>query len=309
MSVATSAPKIGYSSRIGPAATAIQQTVFGRVEVTIVSDTNPQLLWSTDQLRDNLSNPRIVIMDLRPPEAYANSHIPGARSFDIFGISLIDTRPEALHAFLWIIEHLIQARGVQSDSIVVIYDDISGMRSARLFWFLEYFGHPEVHMLNGGFNAWTAAGLPTTHEASIPKAGNFKMNPRPELLATVDDVASRLHSSSSVIVDTRSVGEYTGQVVRSARGGAIPEAVHLEWTENLDERGFFKTADALRKMYAERNIRPDLEVIPYCQGGYRAAHTYLALRLIGYPQVRNYLGSWGEWGNRLDLPIEHPKSS
>jgi thiosulfate/3-mercaptopyruvate sulfurtransferase len=95
--------------------------------------------------------------------------------------------------------------------------------------------------------------------------------------------------------------------VRSARGGAIPGAVHLEWTQNLDDKGFLKNADELKQMYADRNISPDHEVIPYCQGGYRAAHTFLALRLIGYTRVRNYLGSWGEWGNRPDLPIEHSK--
>jgi thiosulfate/3-mercaptopyruvate sulfurtransferase len=134
------------------------------------------------------------------------------------------------------------------------------------------------------------------------------MKPRPELLATAEDVLDQLHSKDSVIVDTRSDDEYTGQVVRSARGGAIPGAVHLEWTHNLDENGFFKPSDALKQMYEERNILPNLDVIPYCQGGYRAAHTYLALRLIGYPRVRNYLGSWAEWGSRLDLPIEHPKS-
>jgi thiosulfate/3-mercaptopyruvate sulfurtransferase len=308
LSLGTSAPKIGYSSRIGRTAAAIRQTGFGRFGATIVSYTNPHLLWSTDQLRDNLTDPRVVIMDLRPPEAYANSHIQGARSFDIFGISLIDTRPQALEAFLWIIEHLIQSHGINSDSVVVIYDDIAGMRSARLFWFLEYFGHNDVHVLNGGFNAWTAANLPTTHEASVPKPGNFKMNRRPELLATADDVLSRLHSKDAVIVDTRSDAEFTGQVVRSARGGAIPGSVHLEWIHNLDDKGFFKSSDDLRKLYADRNILPGTEVIPYCQGGYRAAHTYMALRLIGYPRVRNYLGSWGEWGSRLDLPIEHPKS-
>src|SRR2546428_3758367 len=149
---------------------------------------NPHLLWSVEELKSRLTDPKLVLMDLRPPEAFANGHIPGARSFDIFGISLIDTRPEPLNAFLWVIEHLIQAKGVNQDSTVVVYDDIAGMRSARLFWFLEFFGHTDVHMLNGGHNAWAAAGLPLTHQAVIPQPGNFKMNPRRELLATVDDV-------------------------------------------------------------------------------------------------------------------------
>jgi len=268
---------------------------------------NPHLLWSVDELKSRLHDPRLVLMDMRPPEAYSNGHIPSARSFDIFGISLIDTRPEPLKAFLWMIEHIIQAKGVNDDSTVVVYDDIAGMRSARLFWFLEFFGHDDVHMLNGGFNAWRDAGLPLTHEATVPKGGNFKMKPLAGRIATVDDVLQKLRSPSAVVVDTRSDAEYTGQLVRAKRGGAIPGAVHLEWTRNLDDKGFFKSADDLKKMYEERNITPDKQVIPHCQGAYRSAHTYLALRLIGYPNVRNYLGSWGEWGNRDDLPIEHPE--
>ena len=267
---------------------------------------NPHLLWSVDELKARLPDPKLVLVDMRPPEAYSNAHIPGARSFDIFGISLIDTRPEPLNAFLWIIEHLIQAKGINNDSTVVAYDDIAGMRSARLFWFLEFFGHDEVHLLNGGFNAWQAACLNVTHEATIPKAGNFKMNQRPDRLATVDRVLSRLNTPSAVIVDTRSDDEYIGKLVRAKRGGAIPGAVHLEWTRNLDAKGSFKSADELKKMYSDHGITPEKEVIPHCQGAYRSAHTYLALRLIGYPNVRNYLGSWGEWGNREDLPIEHP---
>jgi thiosulfate/3-mercaptopyruvate sulfurtransferase len=271
-----------------------------------VNYTNPHLLWTVDELKSRLQDPRLVIMDLRPPEAYSNGHIPGARSFDIFGISLIDTRPEPLRAYLWIIEHLIQAKGINSDSTVVLYDDVAGMRSARLFWFLEFFGHEDVHILNGGFNAWQESGLPITQEAMIPTPGNFKMKQRRELLATADDVLAGLGNPSTVIVDTRTDEEYTGQLVRAARGGAVPGAVHLEWTNNLDARGFFKSAGELTQMYASRGIRPENEVIPHCHGGYRSAHTYVALRLIGYPKVRNYLGSWGEWGNRQDLPIEHP---
>ncbi len=268
---------------------------------------NPHLLWSVDELKSRLADPKLAVMDMRPPEAYANGHIPGARSFDIFGISLIDTRPQPLEAFLWIIEHLIQAKGINSESTVVAYDDIAGMRSARLFWFMEFFGHDDVHVLNGGFNTWQATGLPVTHEAAIvPEPGNFKMKPRAQRLATADEVQSKLGDPSVVIVDARTDAEYTGQLVRAKRGGAIPGAVHLEWTNNLDAKGFLKSADELTKMYADRKITPDKEIIPHCQGAYRSAHTYLALRLLGYPNVKNYLGSWGEWGNRLDLPIEHP---
>jgi thiosulfate/3-mercaptopyruvate sulfurtransferase len=106
-------------------------------------------------------------------------------------------------------------------------------------------------------------------------------------------------------MDTRSDGEWTGQLVRAARGGRIPGAIHLEWTQNLDANGAFKPADELQGMYSKLGVMPEREAIPYCQGGYRAANTYLALRLLGFPRVRNYLGSWGEWGNRLDLPIDN----
>lgn len=270
---------------------------------------NPHLLWTVDELKTRLDDPRLVLMDMRQPEAFSNGHIPGSRSFDIFGISLIDTSPAPLRAFLWIIEHLLQFKGVNDDSIVVVYDDISGMRSARLFWLLELFGHPAVHMLSGGHNAWVSAGLPLTQSAAIPSAGNFKIKLRPELLATADDVLSSLGVAGSVIVDTRSEGEHTGKVVRAARGGSIPGAVHLEWTNNLDAAGSFKPAEELSAMYEALGVTKEKTVIPHCQGAYRSAHTYLALRLIGYPDVRNYIGSWGEWGNRPDLPIEIPSKS
>lgn len=269
-----------------------------------MTGSGPDLLISPQDLYEELSDPRLVVLDLRPPELYANGHVPGARSLDIFGISLIDTRPDPLRAFLWIIEHLIGAKGVQPDSRVMVYDAVSGERAARLFWFLEFFGHDAVSMVDGGFTAWESGRWPVAVRAEPAARGSFKAKPRRDLLATADDILERLGDPGTAIVDARSAAENRGELVRSAQGGRIPGAVHLEWTENLDETGRFKPAAQLRDQYTAIGVTPDREVIPYCQGGYRSANTYVALRIAGYPRVRNYLGSWGEWGNREGLPIE-----
>ncbi|MCC7007217.1 MAG: hypothetical protein IT184_00215 [Acidobacteria bacterium] len=139
---------------------------------------------------------------------------------------------------------------------------------------------------------------------SIPWRG-WHGEGRRERLATWQDVQARLGSRETTIVDTRSEDEYRGRLVRARRGGAIPGAVHLEWTQNLTPEGEFKAPEDLRALYARHGITPDREAVTYCQGGYRAAHTYLALRLLGFPRVRNYTGSWKEWGDRDDLPIVH----
>jgi thiosulfate/3-mercaptopyruvate sulfurtransferase len=180
------------------------------------------------------------------------------------------------------------------------------MRAARAFWFLEYLGHERVQLLDGGFNRWTREGLPVSRDAQPPSKSTWEGTPQESRVATWRDVNERLANHNVVIVDTRSDDEYFERAVRAKRGGAIPGAVHIEWTNNLDEDSAYKPADALREMYERAGVTPDKEVITYCQGGYRAAHTYLALRLLGYPRVRNYTGSWKEWGDREDLPIEHP---
>lgn len=247
-----------------------------------------------------------LLLDLRPAEAFAAGHLPGAVHLDLFGVSIVDTDEAPLNAFFWIIEHLLASRGVSADVSVVVYDDQSGIRAARAFWFLEYFGHPNVRLLDGGYAAWTHAGLPTTRDAEKPKGTNWTGTRETERLATWRDVKNRLGNPDAIILDTRNDGEFCGTEVRAARGGAIPGAVHLEWTNNLAEHGAFKPAETLRTMYERAGVTPDREVVTYCQGGYRAAHAYLALRLLGYPRVRNYIGSWKEWGDRTDLPIEHP---
>ena len=248
-----------------------------------------------------------LLLDLRPAEEFAAGHLAGAFHIDLWGVSLIDTSEAPLRAFMWMIGHLFSLRGVTPDHPVVVYEATSGMRAARVFWFLEYLGHPNVRVLDGGVSAWTRAGLPLTTVAVPPTPSKWHGEPNPEVLATAADLSARLGKLETAIIDARSDAEYYGEEVRAKRGGAIPGAVHLEWKNNLTADGTFKSATELRAMYEALGITPDREVVTYCQGGYRAAHTYLALRLAGFPRVRNYTGSWKEWGDREDLPIERPQ--
>jgi thiosulfate/3-mercaptopyruvate sulfurtransferase len=270
---------------------------------------NPQFLIDPAGLDARLreASPAPLVIDIRPAEQFAAGQIPGAVHIDLFGLSLVDTDPAPLKAFLWIIEHLFASRGVAADRPVVVYDEVSGNRAGRAFWFLDLFGHADVRVLDGGFGAWTRAGLPVSREPVAPVATEWHGARRTEILATWTDVRSRLGDPGTTLLDTRSCEEHCGTLVRAARGGAIPGSIPLEWTNNLGPDGGFKPAAELKAMYVDAGVTPDHEIITYCQGGYRGANSYLALRLIGYPKVRNYLGSWREWGDRLDLPIDVPQ--
>jgi len=264
-------------------------------------------LITPDALRAELDGPAPpLLVDARAAHEFSRGLIEGAVHFDVWGMSLIDTSEAPLRAFMWMVGHLCALRGIAPERPVVVYEQNSGVRAARVFWFLEYFGHPNVRLLDGGLDRWTRDGGSLTREAVAPTASTWHGNPMPGRVATWTDVRELLHDASVAIVDTRSRDEYLGKTVRALRGGAIPGAVNIEWTQNLAPDGRYKTAEELKDLYAPAGVTPDKTVVTYCQGGYRAAHTYLALRILGYPHVQNYTGSWKEWGDRADLPIEYP---
>jgi thiosulfate/3-mercaptopyruvate sulfurtransferase len=271
---------------------------------------NPGLLVTPRALAaalEGASSRRPLLLDLRPPDAYVAGHIQGAVHIDLWGVSLVDTDPAPLGAFMWMIAHVLAGHGVDASTPVVVYDDQSGVRAARAFWFLEYFGHPLVQMLDGGFNAWIKEALPVTRDAAPATTTEWTGARNAHMLATWKDVRHALGRNDVVILDTRTDEEYLGTAVRARRGGAVPGAVHIEWNRNLTADGDFKPAAELEKMYVDAGVTPDREVITYCHGGYRAAQSYLALRLLGYPRVRMYIGSWKEWADREELPVEVPK--
>lgn len=258
----------------------------------------------------------VTILDLRPAEDFAFGHIGGARHLDIYGFSLNNSAPEPLEAFLAMFQGPFGARGVSRERPVVVYDHESGERAACAVWLLTVLDHPNVRLLDGGSNAWFAVGQPLVRvgeaEAPVdpakapPTPPPFAAGRRPEFLATRFDVANAIGDDNTVILDVRRRSEHEGTEKRARRVGTVPGAVHVFWRDHLDEHGAFRPADEVRALYESRGVTPDKTVIPFCQGGYRSASTFLALTALGYPNVRNYVGSWGEWGNRDDTEIVLP---
>ena len=263
----------------------------------------PELLAETNWLAQHLHEPNLRIVDLRSAEAYRQGHIPGA--VHLSWKALKDPGNEVYVVPADALATLMGERGIGNEMTVVGYDDEGGLSAARLWWVLDYYGHPKAKVLNGGWNKWVKEKHPVTPDVPTPQPAPFAVRAGPNKICLVDELLGDLKRPKVVIVDARSASEYSGFDVRAKRGGHIPGAVNIDWTRNItnDDVKTFKPAAELQKMYEAAGVTKDKQIITHCHTGVRASHALFTLRLIGYHEVRNYDGSWQEWGNRPDLPI------
>jgi thiosulfate/3-mercaptopyruvate sulfurtransferase len=265
------------------------------------------LTISTTELRSLYAKKSdLLIVDTRHYSDYAAGHLPDAINLDLVQFHWIDTSNEGISQFQRQMKILLSNIGITKNKFVVFYDNISGMIAARGVWLLLYFSHNRAAMLDGGFDKWKKERLKIEKKSKPFIHSRFEGRPNPEVLANMGYIKSKIKNRNNkndvVILDSRSKSEYEGIEVRAAKEGHIPYAININWSNNIKKSGDFKNNTELEKLYS--HIPKDKEIITYCQGGYRAANTFIVLRNLGYKKVRMYLGSWGEWGNRKDLPVE-----
>lgn len=263
------------------------------------------LLIETEELARQLGDPSLRIVDLRAPAAYRRGHIPNAVNLDAGELDSPEANRNGLPLGTARAEALFSRAGIDRETAVVAYDDAGNLLAARLFYVLEFFGHERVRVLNGGLGKWLKEQRPVTPEIPRVAPRRFVAQPRPELIATAAWLAGKLGDRGLALVDARSPEEFSGKDVYARRGGHIPGAVNIDWLETLAADGLntFRAREALAALYQRQGVTPDKEVVAYCQVGTRSAQTYFSLRLLGYPRVRIYDGSWQEWGDDPALPI------
>lgn len=274
---------------------------------------HPETLVDTSWVADHLNDPKVRLIEADEDVLlYEVGHIPGAVKLDWH----VDVQNPLSRDFVdqAAFEKLLSRYSVSEDTTIVLYGDRNNWYAAYTYWLFSEYGHKGLKILNGGRAKWESEGRPFTKEVPHFASTNYKAQPADESnRAFRDDVAAGLKDPNRRLIDVRSPQEYSGELLHmvnypqegAQRAGHVPGAKNIPWATAANADGTFKSAEELRQIYGAKDIKPENDVISYCRIGERSAHTWFVLtRLLGYPNVRNYDGSWTEWGSLVRSPIE-----
>ncbi len=272
---------------------------------------HPEYLVDTEWTAAHLSDPQVRVVESDEDYLlYETGHIPGAVKVDWFTTLQDPVRRDFLSRSEF--EALCSRLGISNDTTVVFYGDKNNWFACYAFWLFEYFGHQNRKVMNGGRAKWSAEGRPLTREVPQYALTNYHAKEPDQSIRAFRDEVMQFVQNHGTLVDVRSPQEYTGELLHMAnypqegatRGGHIPGAANIPWSKAVSEDGTFKSPEELRQLYEGQGIRPDRNIIAYCRIGERSSHTWFVLHyLLGYPNVKNYDGSWTEWGNLVGAPI------
>jgi thiosulfate/3-mercaptopyruvate sulfurtransferase len=287
---------------------ALLGLVFGAAAVAAPGYARPELLIETQELAGLLTQPNLRLIDAVDAANYQRAHLPGAVNIHYLDLAKLDERKKSGHPLSNAeAEKIFGDAGINAGTQVVVYDDGTGPAASGVWFVLDFFGHQNVKILNGGFRKWIKEGRPVTQDTPTVEKKRFTAKPHPEKVVTRAWVQKNLRSKDTVFVDTRSFNEFIGKDLRTgiSRGGHLPGAIHLEWSKVSDTLATFKGAEALEQILKQRGITRNTRVVTYCGTGLgRSTDMALALKLIGYDNVVEYTGSWEEWSADPRLPLE-----